>query len=165
MTSKPLVIAGAGAGGLSLAVHLLEAGCRRDLVLIEHRERYGNDRTWCYWHFGDHPFRHCVSHRWSRWRLRSAGREVVGGSTRHAYCHLSGAAFYRAALDRIQAAPGVRLELGTRVLDARPESGGGVRIETTAGAVDGQILFDSRPQPAADGLVQHFAGLFVRTRR
>ncbi|MEO1368231.1 MAG: lycopene cyclase family protein, partial [Acidobacteriota bacterium] len=163
MTTEPILIAGAGAAGLSLAVHLLEAGCRREVILIEPRERYRDDRTWCYWHFGDHPFQHCVSHRWSRWRLRAAGCEAIARSPGHPYCHIGGGTFYRAALDRVRDAPQVRLELGARVLDARPRAGG-VRVETTSGVIDGQYLFDSRPRPASGGLVQHFAGLFVRTR-
>ncbi|MEM8996917.1 MAG: lycopene cyclase family protein [Acidobacteriota bacterium] len=165
MTTKPILIAGAGAAGLSLAVHLLEAGCRRELILVEPRERYRDDRTWCYWHFGGHPFDDCVSHRWSRWRLRAAGREAIGRSPGHPYCHIGGGAFYRAALDRISDAPHVRLELGARVLDHRPASGGGVRVETTSGVVEARYLFDSRHRPAEGGLVQHFAGLFVRSGR
>ncbi|MEM1176713.1 MAG: lycopene cyclase family protein [Acidobacteriota bacterium] len=161
MTTKPVVIAGAGAAGLSLAVHLLDSGWTDPLVLVEPREHYRDDRTWCYWHFGDHPFEGCVSRRWRRWRLRAADRDVVSGSTQHPYCHIRGGDFYDHALERLRSHRQVHLELGARVIDVEDKADG-VRVETTGGVIDGRYLFDSRPTPVADGLIQHFAGLFVR---
>lgn len=162
MSQLPLLIGGAGAAGLSLAVHLLERGVRRRILLFDPRQRYSDDRTWCYWHFDSHPFEACVSHRWHRWRVAAPGREAVTGSANHPYCHIRGEDFYRYARELIDAAPNVEQHLGVSVLGVSAD-GDRVQAETTGGTVAGDFFFDSRPPRPGRGLVQHFAGLFVET--
>ena len=44
------IIAGSGCAGLSLAVRLIQSGCKFERVLIIDRDlKNTNDRTWCFW--------------------------------------------------------------------------------------------------------------------
>jgi lycopene beta-cyclase len=167
----PIVIAGAGLAGLSLAVHLAEQGvtARRHVILLEPRAEHVPDRTWSFFDVEPHPFAHCVSHRWSRWRVRTPAGEHVAASRRHAYQHLPAARFYEDALDRLAASEGVTLLRGVEVT-ALTDRGDHVRVRTTGGDLRASLAFDSRP-PAFDRapaqgevrLLQHFMGCVVRT--
>ena len=45
------IVAGAGAAGLSLIVHMIESGAfsNKKILLIERHPKTKNDRTWCFW--------------------------------------------------------------------------------------------------------------------
>jgi len=175
-----IVIAGAGLSGLSLTVALLDAGLPTStrILLIDPRESLsGHDRTWCYFDVEPHAFESAVSHRWSRWRVRDAGAEVVRASAGITYCHIPGERFYAHALARIAAAgPQVRIVLGTRV-HALDDRGAHVEVQTSSGVVRARLAMDSRPpaltdtptgardaarSPAHIQLLQHFRGRVVR---
>jgi len=177
-----IVIAGAGLSGLSLAVALLDAGLPASarILLIDPRESLtGEDRTWCYFDVEPHAFESAVSHRWSRWRVRDAGAEVVRASAGITYCHIPGERLYAHALARIAAAgPQVRVLLGTRV-DSLDDRGAHVEVQTGSGLLRTRLAMDSRPpaltdtpvRDAGDGarnpahiqLLQHFRGRFVHS--
>ncbi|MEM9595755.1 MAG: lycopene cyclase family protein [Acidobacteriota bacterium] len=166
MSRRPLVIGGAGCAGLSLAVHLLEAGVDdRPIVLVEPRTRYENDRTWCFWRLDQHPFEDCVTHSWHRWRVTTPDTDSVAGSRAYPYQHIPANAFYNFAFERLRAASNVELRLGQRIEESH-EYGSGVGVETGDGTIDAELFFDSRPtscRPAQ--LVQHFHGAFVRAEQ
>ncbi|MBW2460015.1 MAG: lycopene cyclase [Deltaproteobacteria bacterium] len=173
-TDFDYVIVGAGCGGLSLAVHLLEAGVRRRVLIVDPRTSFAHDRTWCFYDVTDHPFADAVSHEWRRWRVVDEESEVVRGSDRFAYQHISSADFYAAAQDRIRRAPTCELRLGTRV-ERVLDNGSHVVVTTDAGPVTARLVFDSRPSEArvfpgagADtrevNLLQHFVGWTVETK-
>ena len=175
-----VVIAGAGLSGLSLTIALLDAGLppsARILLIDPRHSLSGNDRTWCYFDVESHAFESAVSHRWSRWRVRDAGTEIVRASAGITYCHIPGERFYAHALARIAAAgPQVRLQLGTQVhsLDDR---GAHVEVHTSSGVLRARLAMDSRPPALADlsetdgrnvvrspahiQLLQHFRGRVV----
>jgi lycopene beta-cyclase len=171
VTRDPIVIAGAGMAGLSLAVHLIDARCEQPLVLLEPRAAHTPDRTWCFFDTEPHPFEKCVSHRWSRWRVRAAGGEQVCASERYRYQHLPSEAFYAHALERIAESGAAELVRGARVMGA-DDLGDHVRVHTDQGELRASVLFDSRPPrfdaPEEHGevrLLQHFVGWTVRTAR
>ncbi|MFO7588320.1 MAG: lycopene cyclase family protein [Gemmatimonadota bacterium] len=169
-----VVIAGAGAAGLSCAVRLSESGATRRLrvLLLEPRTAYVRDRTWCFWDVIPHPFGAAVSHAWPAWRVATPEGEVERSWPGLAYRHLPADAFYDAALARIEADPNVELRLGVRVLGLET-SGEAVIARTDAGPFRARLALDGRPpsprdEPAAgrDGrharLLQHFHGEVVR---
>ncbi len=173
-TDFDYVIVGAGCGGLSLAVHMLEAGVRRRVLIVDPRTSFPNDRTWCFYDVTDHPFADAVTHQWRRWRVVDDEREVVRGSLRFAYQHLASADFYAAALDRIRGAETCELRLGCRVGQVI-DHGSHVVVSTDVGPVTARLVFDSRPSEArvfpADSaetrevnLLQHFVGWTVETK-
>ncbi|MFW6050621.1 MAG: lycopene cyclase family protein [Myxococcota bacterium] len=163
-------IVGAGCAGLSLAVHLLEEGPPGlRVALLEPRTEYRRDRTWCFWDVDPHPFQHRVTHRWARWRVRTATGAHVAASSKHTYGHLPSDAFYEEALARIDRSDRIRLHRGVTVheLQPRPDR---VRVESSQGGLWADVVFDTRPPrfagdpPAGEvRLLQHFRGWHVRT--
>lgn len=173
-TDYDYVIAGAGCGGLSLAVHLLDAGVGARVLILDPRTTFPHDRTWCFFDVADHPFAEAVSHEWRRWRVVDDHHDVVRGSDRFAYQHLASVDFYAAALERLGAAEAAEVRLGEgvrRIVDR----GDHVVVTTDGGPVTARLVFDSRPSEArvfpADGaasrevnLLQHFVGWTVETK-
>lgn len=170
-----IAIAGAGAAGLSCAVHLARSRTTRRLrvLLLEPREAYARDRTWCFWDVIPHPFGDAVSHAWATWRVETPAGAVERSWPGLAYRHLPADAFYAAALDRIRQEPNIELRLGTRVTEVE-EAPDGALLRTEDGDVRARLALDGRPaRPRAeppsgrDGryarLLQHFHGEVVRT--
>jgi len=170
MDAHALIIGG-GCAGLSLGVHVVEAARRAGracprVEIVEPREAYVRDRTWCGWRFGDHPFTAAVSHRWQRWAVQDSRRRIVRGSDRHPYEHIPADAFYELAQRKLGP---VQLRLGTRVT-AIDDRGDYVAVETSAGVLRAGMVFDSRPEAAVDetgvdevSLLQHFVGWEITT--
>ena len=160
-----VAILGGGLAGLSLAVRLARQPALRVLV-IEPREAYRRDRTWCCWRIHDHPFGDAVAGRWTQWSVADeAGRAVVRGSGRYPYELIPADRVYDSARRIMAAAPGIDLRLGTsatRVAEYRDH----VAIETGEGSVTADFVFDSRPPVASSGaLVQRFLGQEIETER
>jgi lycopene beta-cyclase len=164
------IVIGAGCAGLSLAVHLIARDPRGPrILLLEPRQHYVRDRTWCFWKMEPHPFEHRITHRWPRWRVAGAGRAVLCHSARHPYQHLPADGFYDEALQRIEAAPRAELQRGVHVHRVE-DRGHSVLVHTSRGTVRGALAFDSRPHtPTPDDrevrLLQHFVGWFVQADR
>ena len=163
------MIVGAGCAGLSLAVHLLDAGAKDlEIVLVDRRETHVRDRTWCYWSGPGHPFQAAVRQSWHRWRVVGASGEVERGSRSVAYRCIPADAFYDLALERIGRSPAVRILRGTSVEGFR-EAEGGVAVLTADGEITARRAFDGRPPapapiPAGEiHWVQHFVGLEIET--
>ena len=168
MNDPDLLIVGAGCAGLSLAWHLVEQGLDgRRVLLVDSREEYRRDRTWCFFDVVPHPFEAQVSHRWPRWRVRER-RESAWIERRAAglrYAHLPADAFYDRVRARLRAEDGVELRLGVDV-DAVADQGSHVEVHTSDGVLRAGLAFDSRPpqlqamfSPWREvSLLQHFVG-------
>ncbi len=166
-----VLIVGAGCAGLSLAVHLLEAGASDlEIVLLDRRSHHVRDRTWCFWSGHDHPFEAAVSRSWNRWRIATSEGEVERVSRSVAYRCIQADAFYEVALERIDRSPNIRLVRDVSV-EALREIEGGVAAATADGDFTARRAFDSRPpepRPVPAGEIhwlQHFVGLEVETDR
>lgn len=66
--SYDYIIAGAGCAGLSLAMHLIEAGSFSDkkILVIDQHPKKSNDRTWCFWETTPGIFEPIVYHQWQK---------------------------------------------------------------------------------------------------
>ncbi len=173
MSDTDILIAGAGCAGLSLAVHLVEAGFTEySITLVEPRTSYHRDRTWCFWDTEDHPFSRSISHSWSRWKV-SSSEEILRGSTAYSYQHLSADDFYNDALEGLRNAPNVRLLQGHEIVSMH-EDAQSVSVATTSGTFRARWVFDSRPPewslhpgpsphslPDDVCLFQHFVGVHL----
>jgi lycopene beta-cyclase len=171
------LIVGAGCAGLSLAVRLARRDLRergRILIVDPREELEVGDRTWCSWggSGATHPFASCVSHRWTRWRVRSASVDVERSLPSRPYERIPSDAFVREALRVLEAAPGVVIRTGTRVSALRDE-GATVRAECEGGGgLRGRLAWDARggapatvARPGDVSWLQHFVGWEVRTER
>ena len=159
-----VLILGGGCAGLSLATALAQRAPHLRVHILESREGYRRDRTWCYWNTESHPFAAGVTHRWASWRVRHAGSEVRQQSQRYTYDHLPADRFYELATDAIHKA-GHMLSMGVRA-GALRSSNNHVEADTNAGVLRARWIFDSRP-PASDTckpvLMQLFLGWHVCT--
>jgi lycopene beta-cyclase len=167
-----IVILGGGLAGLSLAVQLVRHGVQRPITILEPRETYTDDRTWCFWETEAHPFADAVAQRWHGWRVTAGERTAVAESARYPYCRLPAAAFYDAALALLNEAPQVTLRRGVAVRDVWRETGGRLAVVTDEPAVyTAALAFDGRPPSAGSWplqghpfLWQDFLGWRVQAR-
>jgi len=56
-----LAILGGGCAGLSLARELAANQVKRSVIVIEPRQAYEDDRSWCFWAADQHQFQDWVS--------------------------------------------------------------------------------------------------------
>lgn len=165
------LILGAGLAGLTLADALLRRGVRSPIVIADARERFDNDRTWCFWDVYDHPYRHLIEHRWSHWAFAAEGVSYRQSSSTTPYCYLPADRFYEDVLSRIRAASNCTLLLGTTI-GAATERGGRVVVETSAGELSADYAFDAlatggptwprvAPPLGPGVLAQRFLGWFI----
>ena len=168
-----VLVAGAGAAGLSLAVRLAER-TRLSVRVLDVRPGPTDDRTFCFFRGRSHPFERAIARRHATVRVRDARREVRRTLTERPYEELPGLAFAELALRLLAPSDRVHVAWNTG-LCAFGEQRERVLVETTRGAVSARILVDARGgrahAHAARGKdtdvrwLQHFVGHVVRTER
>ena len=67
MSRFDYIVAGAGASGLSLVMHIIDSGNFKDktILLVDNSRKKHNDRTWCFWEKTPGLFEPVVYKRWS----------------------------------------------------------------------------------------------------
>jgi len=165
-----LAILGGGCAGLSLARELAALNVKRDVVVLEPRETYFDDRSWCFWATNQHPLAAWVSHTWSTWLF---GREDQDTQARDCsgfgYQYIRSADFYRESLKALSQCPTINLELGSAVSSVTSHE---VGWEVVAGNQDTYIarqVVDTRPPPQdvldQSMLFQCFLGAEIKLER
>lgn len=145
-TELDLVVLGGGCAGLSLALRLAEQpGVCRRVVVLESRETYRHDRSWCFWRLGPHRFEPLVKRSWSQVSLHSATQAVHVDCAGTPYQLLESDAFYNHAQRAIAASTVARLQMEVTVLGPPQPVPGGWRIATSAGDLTAKHVIDTRP--------------------
>ncbi len=169
------VILGAGCAGLSFCYYLLEQGVEAPILILDQKSGFEDDRTWCFWDVEETPFSHLATRRWNSWSLYAGGDSVLQTSDENPYMCLTGADFYRYALERISTYPNVTLRLGEGVEDYKEHAGityvrTPERTYTADYVLDGrgllpgsQVFEEARKK--ARWVPQRFLGLRLRTNR
>lgn len=148
-----LAILGGGCAGLSLARELAQAQTHRSVVVIEPRQTYEDDRSWCFWAHDSQPRPPWIGHSWQRW---SFGKANTPNQSRecgqYPYRYVRSIDFYRASLATIKTCAAIDLKLGQAVthLDALET---GWQITTDDETYIAQQVVDTRP-PAQSQLDQ-----------
>lgn len=140
------VILGAGCAGLSLCHALLRRGVTGDILVLDRKPEFLDDRTWCFWDAEPTPYSHLASKIWRSWEVRSGGRKVVRGSERYPYLCLSGADFYEAALGYISRYPNVSLGLGEEA-EISPQKSAPHNVKASETIYQGRVILDCRGLP------------------
>jgi lycopene beta-cyclase len=174
MERAEVVIIGAGASGLSLALALARdaPGAAPVVVLdaVDARLRPVT-RTWCWWEAAHGPYDDWLTASWERMRIVGADGATVPCLLRGTrYKMLRSPVFEAGVRARLAGAEGTRLVRGT-VVGIAPRPGGSLVRARDASDREFTVLarwvFDSRPVsplPAARTLLwQHFRGWFLRT--
>ena len=148
-TDLDLVVLGGGCAGLSLALRLAEhPGRCRQVMVLESRSAYTNDRSWCFWRLGPHRYDTLVRRSWSRVAVRSSSQTVHVACAHTPYQMLEAGAFYDHARRAIAASDAVRLHTGVSVWGPPRPVPGGWRIETSGGGLTAAQVIDTRPPGA-----------------
>jgi lycopene beta-cyclase len=158
-----IAIIGAGLAGASLAVHL-SAPQFRDLqvVIIEPRTREAQltrDRTWCYWNTDGTTM--SVAHRFDTISVQGVAMHTVKSA--YPYEMLPSDTFFRDAHLAIDKCNNLKLWCGVSVNNVR-KCLSNIAIDTSAGAITANLVFDSRPSKMdvptlpKHAFLQHFAG-------
>ena len=167
-TDADVVILGGGCAGLGLACNLSRYGGRAPrTVILEQRNEYRNDRTWCFWGDDAAPYARLAGHQWRHLRIAGDGRCIDFDCGKTPYRMLAADAYYAQTLQAIHANPQLSLHLGHSVL-SEPEYTGGVwRIETSQGRISAGSLVDTRPMQTSETntplLWQSFFGHEIET--
>ncbi len=159
------IIAGAGAAGLSLAYHLVQAGLPGRILLLERAPKTHNDRTWCFWEVGEGPFEAVVGHRWTELWVRDVGFARRLDLQPYAYKMIRGLDFYRHMQHWLAQQPNLELRYGE--ISGIEEEGKGAVVTQAGRRYQGRWVFNSlyRPPTLRPGyryLLQHFLGWVVR---
>ncbi len=166
------LILGAGCAGLALAAALVDAGVREEIVLLERRTDFENDRTWCFWDTGDIPWAQLATRRWDAWNVMTGAGAHVRRAGRIPYAHLPADVYAEALLTRLGRAPNVHVRTGVAVKGVQRD-GESVRVQTHAGELRAARAYDAlggggplagAAEPAS-ALRQRFLGQEVRTER
>ncbi len=167
-----VVVAGAGAAGLSLAARLARRTSLRVMV-IDPRPGPSHDRTFCFFRGAAHPFEAAIARRYAEVEVRDASRIVRTTLAARPYEELPGLAFAELALRDIARSDRVQVRWGTS-LTTFLEQRDRVAIDSSAGTLSAHLLVDARggrtlahatDDPDEVRWLQHFVGHEVRTER
>jgi lycopene beta-cyclase len=169
--AKPydVILAGAGAAGLSLAYRLAQAYPDRRLLIIDEKVKRDNDHTWCYWAPGTSYLEPVVYRTWDRLRVTADTYDQVLDINPYRYHLVRSSDFYRFIRRELGGRANVDFLLGTveRIADGEEEA----EVTVNALTYQSEWVFDSRYR-AADYrplthrhhyLIQHFVGWEVET--
>ena len=158
-----LAIIGAGCAGLSLAARLAEISPHLKIVLIDPRQTFEDDRTWCFWSAGNTPVEHLIDKRWQSWRFSNAeGRAITHHAELSQYACVRAERVYKSTLLRIENA-GFQLRLGETVRELALDADC-VRLLVGEDRVLARNVVDTRtPQHIKAKLFQVFSGVEVET--
>ena len=164
-----LVILGGGCAGLSLASRLSAFGKDAPSVLIiEQRENYTNDRTWCFWDIEHPAYKQQANHAWTSFEISNQQRTHQFDCRKHQYLMLESHTFYQDALTTIEQNPNVELLLGQQVISAPIKNENGWLIQTAQAQYAAKLIVDTRPPQKVNHqdaiLWQSFVGYEIQTQ-
>jgi lycopene beta-cyclase len=165
-----IIIAGAGASGLSLLWQILHSDALRDrsVLLTDRSLSPSDDKTWCFWNDRHIPYPELIHHTWNRLTIRGDGSEIHSRPRETSYHCMRSRDFTSRILTLAEASPRVDLlEAGIRTF--RSEQNLGI-METDSGTYRADMIFQSAlPVPGFQNLKtdislkQHFLGWEIRT--
>jgi len=169
-----LIIAGAGAAGLSALWYALQgAGSDRRIIVIDRCFEPGDDRTWAFWGTSSSPFAHLADARWDRLRVKFPDWETIGSfdrpTGRGTYMRVRRQRFDQVVLEVAASCPNVRF-VAQDIIDIRDEPDGGTIVLPEGELRAPTVLQSVRLSPSSmkakvrHPLRQHFGGWEVRTQ-
>jgi len=158
-----LIILGGGCAGLSLATELAHlGGTSPHTVVLESRQTYSHDRTWCYFKGGQALARTDVQHNWQTMRVASSAGNIALDCGAARYEMVNAGQFYKNAQLTIGQSDQIDLKMGVMVTKPPEKQNDVWRIDTDLGTLYSRYVVDTRPAqlPHRDGatLWQSFYG-------
>ncbi len=149
MSIYDVIIAGAGAAGLSLAYEMSLSTLRGQQTLIVDREpKNRHDRTWCYWSDAPTRFDHLAYRRWERVEILTNNFQKSFDIRPYTYYMMRGINFYQGVRETLSTIPGIDFQQARagKVTEADDHSMASVMIDNIP--VGAHWIFDSTFNPA-----------------
>ncbi len=164
-----LAILGGGCAGLSLARELANNQTLRSVVVIEPRQTYQDDRSWCFWANDSKALSPWFGHSWARWSFgKFNSQHQYRECHDYPYRYVRSIDFYRASLATIEACPSIDLKLGHAVTELTALVSGW-QITTNDETYIAQQVVDTRPPAQAQRdqstMQQCFLGAEIKLSR
>ena len=171
MNHYSLAIIGAGCAGLGLAQQLVKQGYSGNVVIVDQRDKFENDRTWCFWSSLDCEWQTLAKWSW-QWGLFSDSddNQVVHDYHQSQYVCLPADRYYQYCLSTIDEGntqgSNISLQLRTPVVDVVGNNNH-VVITTHQQTITADYVVDTRPSVAMPPalLYQRFYGQEVLLKR
>lgn len=159
-----IIIVGAGAAGLSLAVGIAESPELDDkrILLLDKAVKSGNDRTWCFWEHGRGAYDDILTKSWHSIYFHSKYISRRLGLDPYAYKMLRSNDFYKQTLSKVKKSRNVDLIIDfVESIDSQEG-----RVVCSKEIYTADIIFSSRlPKDLSFenylSTDQHFGGWFV----
>ena len=141
-----LIIIGGGCAGLSLARLLIEDESNLRVLILEHRDAYSDDRTWCFWEKSDHSLKTLEAKAWATWQFSCADDDIYShkSDSELAYRCIRSGSFYKHVQNHIDKSTYLSLMMSVRVNDIQ-ESAKSVSLTTDRGEFCSRWVIDTRP--------------------
>jgi len=168
--SFDLIIAGAGAAGLSLVRNLMNSSSlsKKNILLLDMSLSPSGDKTWCFWDDSNLHDPGLISHSWSTLEVRAFGKLYSEQLSKYDYHCLRSYDYTDTILKEAKKHPRITL-LETAINGFSENHGMGV-VHTDNGDYEAEWIFQSalRPQnffkQTVDvSLKQHFLGAEIET--
>lgn len=167
-----IIIAGAGAAGLSLLWRILNSPELRkeNVLVIDKSFEPERNKTWCFWEDLDLPDSDLIYHSWGELLVRIGGKTYSGALDNYQYHCLRGDDFGETIMNRARSNPQVQfLEAGIHDFKSEERH---AHAYTSEGVFSGKTVFQSVLKPpgfnelaAEISLTQHFLGLEIECNR
>jgi lycopene beta-cyclase len=165
-----IIIAGAGASGLSLTWHLLQSEelHSKKVLLVDLNFTPLNDKTWCFWDDSNIPFENLIYHTWNNLAVNAKSRELSEDLQQYRYHCIRSVDYKKQILQKAEAASNFTI-LEAKILGFTSEGKYGV-ILTDQGDFKAPYIFQSALKPPGlstaksdISLSQHFLGWEIET--
>ena len=169
-TSCDVLILGGGMSGLALAHYIADYNdhykkLSKTTWVVEPRQTYKRDKTWCYWQQQTTPFDAAVTHRWYRWQISYNGQTHICECSELPYVRVDSQRYYALAQARLDKSKSVNLLTGTKAtkVDVKQTK---VSVSCDDLQYEADLVYDTRPKDVAPNtLLQHFVGWEITTDR
>lgn len=168
--SYDLIIAGAGASGLSLIRNLMNSKdlSQKNILLLDLSLSPTDDKTWCFWDDSHLPDPGLISHSWKTLEVRAFGELYSEKLQKYDYHCLRSHDYTSSILEQAENHPNVTL-LEASINDFSEDENRGV-VHTDKGDFSSDWIFQSALRPKSFykqtvdvSLKQHFLGAEIET--
>ena len=159
-----IAIIGGGCSGLALAYQLAHMRSKQSVLVIENRETYCNDKTWCFWSSQPTMWTDLATCSWSSWSFHHAKSNTLSVHTSDwwRYYHLPSIHYYHFIQDYLINIPQVRLAMGVQFTSLTGDVNQSYTLHTTQGCYQAKQVIDTRPYQGESLLKQVFYGVEIK---
>jgi len=164
-----VLILGGGCAGLATAFFYSQTQGKQTIDIIEKREFYDDDRSWCFWlSMAQFPHKDIIFHQWPTWTLSKGSTVVEHTNPGTPYAIIKSKDYYNKVLAAIEDDSRQRLHSNTTVFAIKKEKKCFV-VDTSSGQFIARHVIDTRPNPSVlrkkAPLHQIFYGVEIKTKQ